>query len=73
MSSKTVITAFSDEQVERLTGVTRQQLRYWDRTGFFRPTFASEDRRAAYSRIYPTLTEKDVKAAIKHKGDGMAA
>ncbi len=52
MSSKTVITAFSDEQVERLTGVTRQQLRYWDRTGFFRPTFASDDRRAAYSRIY---------------------
>jgi uncharacterized protein (DUF433 family) len=52
MSSKNVIAAFTDEQVERLTGVTRQQLRYWDRTGFFRPAFASEDRRDAYSRIY---------------------
>lgn len=52
MPDKTVITAFSDEQVERLTGVTKQQLRYWDRTGFFQPTFASEDRSVAYSRIY---------------------
>jgi len=52
MSSKNVVAAFTEEQVERLTGVTKQQLRYWDRTGFFHPAFASEDRRDAYSRIY---------------------
>jgi uncharacterized protein (DUF433 family) len=52
MSSKNVIAAFTEEQVERLTGVSRQQLRYWDRTAFFRPALASDDRRDAYSRIY---------------------
>lgn len=44
--------AFSEEQVERLTGVSRQQLRYWDRTDFFKPEFGEENRRVAYSRIY---------------------
>jgi DNA-binding transcriptional MerR regulator len=52
MRTQNVVAAFSDEQVERLAGVSRQQLRYWDKTGFFRPAFASEDRRDAYSRIY---------------------
>lgn len=47
-----VINAFSEEQVERLTGVSKRQLRYWDRTGFFAPAFGEEDRRVAYSRIY---------------------
>jgi len=50
--SNTVISAFSEEHVERLTGLTKKQLRYWDRTGFFVPTHASEDRKDAYSRIY---------------------
>lgn len=49
---KNVITAFTEEQVVRLTGVSKTQLRYWDRTGFFKPEFGSEDRRVAYSRIY---------------------
>ncbi len=47
-----IISAFSEEQVERLTGVSTRQLRYWDRTDFFTPTFASENRRVAYSRVY---------------------
>jgi len=47
-----VIAAFSEEHVERLTGVTRGQLRYWDRTNFFTPSYADENRRAAFSRIY---------------------
>jgi DNA-binding transcriptional MerR regulator len=50
--SNIVISAFTEDQVERLTGITPHQLRYWDRTGFFRPSFASDDRRIAYSRIY---------------------
>lgn len=52
MSTSNVISAFSEEDVERLTGITINQLRYWDRTGFFVPSLASEDRRVALSRIY---------------------
>jgi len=51
-SIHSVIAAFSEEQVERLTGLTKVQLRYWDRTDFFSPKFADENRRRAYSRIY---------------------
>jgi uncharacterized protein (DUF433 family) len=29
-----------------------RQLAYWDRIGFFRPQYASENRRSPYSRIY---------------------
>lgn len=47
-----VIHAFTEEQTERLTGVTRSQLRYWDRTQFFQPSFGYENRRVAFSRIY---------------------
>lgn len=52
MADPRVITAFTDEQVAKLTGISVGQLRYWDRTDFFRPEFAYEDRREAYSRIY---------------------
>jgi uncharacterized protein (DUF433 family) len=51
-ASHDVISVFSEDHVERLTGVSKPQLRYWDRTDFFKPAFASEDRRAAYSRVY---------------------
>lgn len=47
-----VIIAFSAEQVERLTGLTKARLLYWDRTGFFAPTYADDNRRLPYSRIY---------------------
>jgi uncharacterized protein (DUF433 family) len=47
-----VIAAFSAEQVERLTGLTRARLTSWDRTGFFAPSYADDDRRSPYSRIY---------------------
>jgi uncharacterized protein (DUF433 family) len=47
-----VIAAFSEEQVQRLTGISRTQLRYWDRTKFFSPSYADEDRHQAYSRVY---------------------
>jgi uncharacterized protein (DUF433 family) len=50
-----VIQAFTEEQVARLTGITVGQLRYWDRTGFFRPEYAYEHRNDAYSRIYSYL------------------
>jgi len=47
-----VIAAFSEEDVERLTRISIGQLRYWDRTGFFVPSIAEENRRAVHSRIY---------------------
>ncbi len=50
--SNVVISAFSEDQAQRLTGVSGTQLRYWDRTGFFRPEYAAENRRVAFSRIY---------------------
>lgn len=50
--SNVVVSAFTEDQVERLTGISRHQLRYWDRTKFFSPAYASDDRRIAFSRIY---------------------
>jgi uncharacterized protein (DUF433 family) len=47
-----VIQAFSEEHVARLTGLTRGQLRAWDRDHFFAPHFAYKDRHAAFSRVY---------------------
>lgn len=47
-----VVAAFSDDHAERLTGILKSTLAYWDRSGFFCPEFANENRRVAYSRIY---------------------
>lgn len=44
--------AFTEEQAARLSKVTLSQVRYWDRSDFFKPTYASENRRLKYSRIY---------------------
>lgn len=50
--SSNVVAAFSEDHVERLTGLTKGQLRSWDRAGFFAPRYAYEDRHAPYSRVY---------------------
>jgi len=50
--SNVVVSAFTEDQVARLTGISLGQLRYWDRTDFFRPALGYENRRAAHSRIY---------------------
>lgn len=47
-----VIQAFSEDHVERLSGLTKGQLRRWDRADFFPPQYAYEDRHVPYSRIY---------------------
>jgi uncharacterized protein (DUF433 family) len=47
-----LIKAFGEEHVEKLTGLTKWQLRRWDRFGFFAPQYAYEDRHVPYSRIY---------------------
>ena len=47
-----IISAFSADQVVKLTGLKIRQLAYWDSLGFFQPQYAAEDRRSPYSRIY---------------------
>lgn len=47
-----IISAFSAEQAERLTGLSLSQLREWDTAGFFQPSYAAENRKSPYSRIY---------------------
>lgn len=47
-----VLQAFTEDHVIRLTGLSRTQLRAWDRIGFFTPNYAYEDRHQPYSRIY---------------------
>jgi uncharacterized protein (DUF433 family) len=51
-ASNVVVSAFTEDHVTRLTGISRRQLRYWDRTKFFVPSLAYDDRRVPYSRLY---------------------
>lgn len=51
-ATDSVIAAFSEEHAERLTGVTRSQLRYWDAIRFYIPSYAEENRHLPFSRIY---------------------
>jgi len=52
MTSESVIFAYSADQVSHLTGLSKRQLSYWDRTGFFSPRYAFENRRSPFSRVY---------------------
>lgn len=36
--------AFSEDQVSALTGLSKRQLRWWDKTAFFSPEFQADDR-----------------------------
>ncbi len=47
-----VVAAFTEEQVERLTGLSKVQLRYWDRTGFFSPAYVEDVPGLPYGRLY---------------------
>ncbi|KAB2728225.1 DUF433 domain-containing protein [Brucella anthropi] len=53
MSTETnIVMAFTEEQAEKLTGVSASQLRSWDRTGFFVPALANKNRSLPLSRLY---------------------
>ncbi|WP_312472570.1 DUF433 domain-containing protein [Brucella sp.] len=53
MSTETkIVMAFTEEQAEKLTGVSAAQLRSWDRTGFFVPALANKNRSLPLSRLY---------------------
>jgi uncharacterized protein (DUF433 family) len=47
-----VIAAFTEDQVVRLTGVSRRQLRYWATDKFFVPSIKMEDEKLAEMRLY---------------------
>ncbi|WP_346893534.1 DUF433 domain-containing protein [uncultured Roseibium sp.] len=51
-SENTIIAALTEDHIVRITGLSRGQLRAWDRRGFFVPRYAYDDRSSAYSRIY---------------------
>ncbi len=51
MSDENVLGAFSESQVEGLTGVSVSQLRRWDRTGFFQAELRNSEVRM-FSRVY---------------------
>lgn len=52
MKNGEVVGAFGEEAAARLTGLSLGQLRMWDKTGFIRPSFADENRRQPFSRVY---------------------
>ena len=53
MTSEIIIGAFSEDQVSRLTGLTRAQLRRWNHSGFIRPEYRVDDNpRKPFSYIY---------------------
>ncbi|MCA0300329.1 MAG: DUF433 domain-containing protein [Proteobacteria bacterium] len=47
-----VIAAFSDDQVVRLTGVRKGQLRYWDKSDFYSPSYSNDQYRDGFGRVY---------------------
>lgn len=50
---ETIIGAFSEDQVEKLTGLSRAQLRSWGASGFIRPSYADPHRAGrAFARLY---------------------
>jgi uncharacterized protein (DUF433 family) len=52
-ASVNIIGAFSEEQVSALTGLTRAQLRRWNRNGFIRPEFkVGDNARKPFTFIY---------------------
>ncbi len=52
MDDPEILGAFSERDAARLTGVSVGQLRSWDRSGFLVPSYAPDNRRQPFSRIY---------------------
>jgi uncharacterized protein (DUF433 family) len=47
-----VIGAFSEEHTAELAGVSRDQLRQWDKLGLLRPSYGAETTGLPYGRVY---------------------
>jgi uncharacterized protein (DUF433 family) len=46
------VLAFTSQQVERLTGLSRRMLRYWEETGVYTASYVDDRPRVPYRRIY---------------------
>lgn len=47
-----VVGAFNQADAAKLSGLSEGQLKTWDRSRFFVPSYAAENRRSPYSRVY---------------------
>jgi uncharacterized protein (DUF433 family) len=52
MDNEGIVGAFGEEDAARLTGLTVGQLRSWERNRLLSPSYAIENRRFPYSRVY---------------------
>lgn len=52
MAPEQTLGAFSEDQASRITGVSLNQLRQWDKEGFFRPSYSSDQPHVPYGRAY---------------------
>jgi uncharacterized protein (DUF433 family) len=47
-----IIGVFSEDQAANLTGVSKRQLGYWDRTDFFHPSYTDDEPGTPFKRLY---------------------
>ena len=47
-----ILSVFAESHVIAVTGLSRHQLRAWDREGLLQPDYGAENRRDPYSRVY---------------------
>lgn len=52
MDRSSVIGAFSEAQVESLSGLSKSQLKRWRRDGFIHPSFDADKRYGPFSHVY---------------------
>lgn len=52
VDNENAIGAFSDGQAARITGVSTNQLRQWDKDGFFHPSFGDDRPHVPFGRLY---------------------
>lgn len=67
-STKTIVSALSEEHISRITDLSKGQLRAWDKRGFFIPQYAYDDRSSAYSRIYSFKDAVGLRTLSKLRG-----
>lgn len=51
-SPRAVVAAFTEAEVQRLTGISQRQLRYWASDDFYTPSLKVEDRELPTMRLY---------------------
>ena len=47
-----VVAAFTEDQAEKLTRLSKARLRYWDSTGFFRPSYVEGGKYLPFGKFY---------------------